>query len=176
MSAHEDQVRALARYNQQFNQRLFQQLAGLSDEERRRDVGAFFGSIHATLNHILLADRIWLARFAAAFPSMTSLHEAELVQGFTSLGDELFADFDALDSARRATDQIIVDWTDQLTDELLAATMRYSNTRGDAREHPAWVAVAHLFNHQTHHRGQITTAMHQLGHDPGVTDFLAYVT
>ncbi len=176
MSAHEDQVRAFARYNRDFNQRLFDQLTGISDEERRCDVGAFFGSIHATLNHILLADRIWLARFATAFPALTSLHEADLARVFTSLREELFSDFDALAAARRATDQVILDWADQLSDELLAATMVYRNTRGDAREHAAWIAVAHLFNHQTHHRGQITTAMHQLGHDPGVTDFLAYVT
>ncbi len=176
MSAHEDQVRAFARYNCEFNQRLFAQLATMGDEERKRDVGAFFGSIHATLNHILLADRIWLSRFATAFPAMTALHDADLAQAFSSLRDELFSDFDALASARQATDEVILEWAGQLSDEWLAATMAYRNTRGEAREHAAWIAVAHLFNHQTHHRGQITTAMHQLGLDPGVTDFLAYVT
>ena len=60
-------------------------------------------------------------------------------------------------------------------DQLLAAPMRYRNSQGQDREHAAWIAVAHLFNHQAHHRGQVTALMHQLGVDPGVTDFLMYV-
>lgn len=63
----------------------------------------------------------------------------------------------------------------KLSDELLAQTMRYSNAKGHVREHPAWLAVMHLFNHQTHHRGQVTTLLCQLGYDPGVTDYFAYV-
>lgn len=57
-----------------------------------------------------------------------------------------------------------MDWAEERTDELLAKTMGYSNSQGHTREHPVWLAVAHLFNHQTHHRGQITTLLHQLDH------------
>ena len=174
MGALRDQMRGFAKYNLEFNQRLFAQLSGLSDDERKKDMGAFFASIHGTLNHILLADRIWLGRFAEAFPTLPSLHGIAVVREFSSLRQELFAEFDELWTERRATDQVISSWAGELSEEVLAETMRYRNSQGTLREHPAWLAVTHMFNHQTHHRGQITTLMSQLGHDPGVTDFFVY--
>lgn len=175
MGAHQDQFRGFAKYNLEFNRNLFDRLAGLDDEQRKRDMGAFFGSIHATLNHLLLADRIWLGRFAVAFPDLRSLAGAAVLHSFPSLRHELYAGFDELDAQRRETDAVIVRWAAELSDELLATTMRYRTSNGQLREHPAWIAAAHLFNHQTHHRGQVTTLMHQLGVDPGVTDYLVYV-
>jgi len=175
MTAHQQQMQGFAKYNREFNARLYRLVATLSENERKKDLGAFFGSIHATLNHILLADRIWLGRFATAFPAITALQQAALVQQFASLRDELYTDFTELSAQRVATDQVITHFADELTEALLASTMRYSNSQGQAREHPCWVAVAHMFNHQTHHRGQLTTLLHQLGHDVGVTDFVAYV-
>lgn len=175
MGTHQQQIQGFAKYNLEFNGRLFDLLDGLSDDDRKKDMGAFFGSIHGTLNHILLADRIWLGRFNKAFPGMSSLHGAALAHEFSSLRQELYADFSELRAQRAATDRVIVDWAEDLTDELLASKMSYRNLQGDLREHPSWVAVAHLFNHQTHHRGHVTTLLHQLGHDPGVTDYLAYV-
>lgn len=175
MSAHQEQIRGFAKYNVEFNRKLFDQLSELADADRKKDMRAFFGSIHGTLNHILLADRIWLGRFAVAIPTMSSLHGAALVHDFESLGQELFADFGELDAERRDTDLVISKWAEELSNDLLQGTMRYRNSKGHVREHPAWIAVAHMFNHQTHHRGQVTTLMYQLGHDPGVTDYFAYV-
>lgn len=175
MSTYKEQLRGFARYNSEFNQRLYDQLSALPDEERKKNMGAFFGSIHGTLNHILLADRIWLGRFAAASPGMSSLDGAALVHQFSSLRQELFAEFDELYAERRATDRVISSWVEELSDDLLAGPMRYRTAKGDLREHPVWISVTHMFNHQTHHRGQVTTLMHQLGHDPGVTDYLVYV-
>lgn len=176
MGAHQQQMQGFAKYNRDFNDRLYKLVAGLSDSERKKDLGAFFGSIHGTLNHILLADRIWLGRFASAFPAMESLQQAQLVQQFSSLREELYADFTELSTQRQATDKVITQFADELTDTQLASTMKYHNSQGLQREHPTWVAVAHMFNHQTHHRGQLSTLLHQLGHDVGVTDFVAYVT
>lgn len=175
MSAQKDQMRGFAKYNREFNGRLFELVSGLGDDDRKKDMGAFFGSIQGTLNHILLADRIWLGRFAVSFPAMSSLEGAALVHEFSSLRQELYSDFDELHAQRRATDEVIAAWVEELTDDLLAETMRYRTSRGEAREHPAWIAATHMFNHQTHHRGQVTTLMHQLGIDPGVTDYLVYV-
>ncbi|MEH8018635.1 hypothetical protein MN202_15435 [Rheinheimera muenzenbergensis] len=175
MTAHQQQMQGFAKYNREFNARLYQLVATLTEDERKKDLGAFFGSVHATLNHILLADRIWLGRFAHAFPAMASLQQAELVQHFSSLRDELYADFTVLSAQRCATDEVISRFADELTDTQLVGIMRYSNSQGQQREHPTWVAVAHMFNHQTHHRGQLSTLLHQLGHDVGVTDFVAYV-
>ena len=175
MGAHQDQMRGFAKYNREFNRVLFGKAAELGDDERKRDMGAFFGSIHGTLNHILLADRIWLGRFAKAFPDMTSLAGTELVHEFASLSEEICADFDELFRERKATDRVITEWVEELSDERLGRTLRYSNSSGQMRELPVWVAAAHLFNHQTHHRGQVTTLLFQRGHDPGVTDYFAFV-
>ncbi|HEX5794113.1 MAG TPA: DinB family protein [Rheinheimera sp.] len=175
MGAHQQQMQGFAKYNGEFNARLYKLVARLNDSERKKDLGAFFGSIHGTLNHILLADRIWLGRFASVFPAMESLQQTQLVQQFGSLRDELYADFAELSAQRIATDKVITRFTDELTDARLADTMTYRNSQGLQREHPTWVAVAHMFNHQTHHRGQLSTLLHQLGHDVGVTDFVAYM-
>lgn len=174
MGAHQDQFRGFAKYNREFNQSLFNTVAMLSDNDRNKDMGAFFGSVHGTLNHILLADRIWLGRFAIAVPGMSSLMGADLVQEFSSLRQELCRDFADLVFQRQATDQVIVNWVEELSDELLAQNMSYSNAKGHVREHPIWLAVAHMFNHQTHHRGQVTTLLLQFGYDPGVTDYFVY--
>lgn len=174
MNAHLEQYRAFAAYNRDFNRALFDRLGGLCDQQRKAERGAFFGSIHATLNHILLADRIWLARIYRFCPDCDALADAELVTQFNSLADELYADFSELSAARARTDLVIVDWVDQLSDELLVREMRYVGGQGTERVHPLWMAVSHVFNHQAHHRGQVTSLMSQLGLDPGVTDFLIY--
>ncbi len=167
MGAHQDQARGFAKYNREFNLALFKQLAEIGENERKRDMGAYFGSIHGTLNHILLADRIWLVRFSRAIPKMTTLNNAELVYEFRSLRQEVCSDFGKLFIERQATDQVITTWAEELTDELLAQAMRYTNSKGQAREHPVWLAVAHMFNHQTHHRGQVKTLCTSSGTIPG---------
>lgn len=161
MSRLRSQYEAHARYNRWMNERLYAVAATLSDEERKRDMGAFFRSIHGTLNHLLLTDRIWLARFTGQAPPSA-----------TSLAQELFADFDELRRERAKTDEAIDAFVATLDGAKLDATLRYES-RGKAWEHPLWWAIGHLFNHQTHHRGQVTTLLMQLGHDPGVTDMLA---
>lgn len=175
MGIYQDQIRGFAKYNCEFNLSLFKLVATLSDEERNRDMGAFFGSIQGTLDHILLGDRIWLGRFAVAMPELESLKGADLIYEFSSLRQQVCSDFESLFRERQATDEVITGWAHELTEEMLAKAMRYRNAAGRDREHPAWLAVTHLFNHQTHHRGQVTTLLHQLGHDPGVTDYLAYL-
>lgn len=153
------QAKTMARYNQWMNLRLYELVASLSDAERKQDRGAFFKSIHGTLNHILLADKIWLGRF---------LKEPFVA---TSLSQELYADFEQLTQARQQTDQRILQWTGALTREQLASELRFIPiTIPVEKVLPMWLAVTHFFNHQTHHRGQITTLLSQMGIDPGVTD------
>jgi uncharacterized damage-inducible protein DinB len=152
---------AHARYNRWMNDKLYAVAGGLTGEERRRNMGAFFKSIHLTFNHLLLADRIWLARFGAGEPPK-----------HRSLGDELYDDFDVLRSERTVTDGAITAFVATLTDEKLSAPISYSSSAGP-QVHPLWFAVSHMFNHQTHHRGQVTTLLFQLSHDPGTTDMIA---
>ncbi len=152
---------AQARYNRWMNESLYATAEKLTGEERRRDLGAFFRSVHRTLNHLLLADRIWLGRFGVCPPPKVA-----------SLGDELYDDFTDLRAERAKTDADLEHWVATFTVEALAANVTYRSGRGE-HTHPLWFAVTHLFNHQTHHRGQVTTLLMQLGHDPGLTDMIA---
>ena len=158
---------AAARYNRWMNDKLYALSATLTDEARTRDSGAFFKSIHGTLNHLLLADRVWLARFHGV-----TVANGFMAPGIRSLDQELFVDFAELRRERTATDEELSTWVAALTDERLVAPLVYLRG-GQKQEGPLWWAVAHLFNHQTHHRGQITTLLTQQGYDPGSTDLIA---
>lgn len=162
-----DVARALARYNRWMNDKVYAASARLTDEERRRDRGAFFGSIHATLNHLMVADRVWLGRLREITPP-----PGHMAAGVHRLDQELYADFAELRAARVALDAEIDAWVAPLTADQLAADMQYVRG-GQPRRHPRWWAVVQLFNHETHHRGQITTLLTQAGQDCGATDVLA---
>jgi uncharacterized damage-inducible protein DinB len=159
---------ASARYNRWMNDKLYGLAATLSDEARKRDRGAFFKSIHGTFNHLLLADRVWLARFKG----LTVANGFMGPDGILSLDQELYVDFEELRRERTLTDDELMAWISGLTQERLSAPLVYLR-RGQRQESPLWWAVAHVFNHQTHHRGQITALLSQQGCDPGVTDLFA---
>jgi uncharacterized damage-inducible protein DinB len=153
--------RLMARYKRWMNEKLDTLCAGLPDAERKRDRHAFFCSIHGTLNHLLLGDRLWLGRFLGQpFP-------------VESLAQELYSDFDALGDERRRTDDEIDAFVAGLTREKLAARFAYRTlVNPQERSAPLWVLTTHFFNHQTHHRGQLTTLLSQCGIDPGITDLM----
>ena len=155
-------LRLLAAYNRWMNEKLYALCATLTDEERKRERNAFFHSIHGTLNHLLLTDRGWLGRFRSE------------PWTFRSLDQELYADFEELRRERSKTDADIENFVETLTAERLAENFRSTTYAGKTYEHPLGPALVHLFNHQTHHRGQLTTLLMQAGLDPGVTDLIAY--
>jgi uncharacterized damage-inducible protein DinB len=170
------QYDALARYNQWMNGKLYALCATLPDEERKRNLGAFFGSIHGTLNHLLLTDRAWLGRFTRDPTVATSLdHCGQPIPYTGKLDQVLYDDFALLRQERAKTDTAIEAWLGSLSDVALAAPLSYRTSAGVPCKHPLWWAVTHFFNHQTHHRGQLTTLLFQLGHDPGVTDFPVFL-
>lgn len=169
-----EQLRVLARYNAWMNGKLYAVAATLTDEERTRDLRAFFGSVHGTLNHLLLADRAWLYRFTRD-PAVGVSRDADGgVIEIRSLQQILYADFDTLRRERERTDVDVRRWAEALDATALAAPFAY-RSMGDGRryEQPLWCLVTHFFNHQTHHRGQVTTLLKQLGREPGVTDLAA---
>ncbi len=152
----------MARYNRWMNERLYALVAEVPDAERKRDRGAFFGSMHGTLNHLLWGDRIWLGRF---------IDEPCTARAF---GADMFDDFAELAREREATDRKMLDWAGKTTAAWLAGALSYtSSVDGRKRELPCAVAAIQLFNHGTHHRGQLTTLLRQAGHDPGATDVQA---
>jgi uncharacterized damage-inducible protein DinB len=157
-----DHVRGMARYNKWMNDKIFPCAAQLSDEERKRDRGAFFKSIHATLNHILWADQIWLHRLAGmAKPKAANIGES-LAQ---------FADFGELSRERNRFDQVILDWAEALDAAALSGDYSYHSVAVNRQiVKPRWLLITHLFNHQTHHRGQVHCLLTQCGLKPGDTD------
>jgi uncharacterized damage-inducible protein DinB len=171
-----ENYRFLAGYNRWFNGRLYDACERLPDQERRRDRGAFFGSIHGTLNHLVWGDRLWLRRFADQGLAFAALggNLLDLPPG-AAHGTVLHEDWGELRRQRERLDMAIEEWVRDMPPGFLLQTMRYANSKGVRREHPAWQALTHFFNHQTHHRGQVTTLLAQAGIDPGVTDLIALV-
>jgi len=151
--------RLMAEYNSWMNQKLYAVCADIPDEKRKADLGAFFKSIHSTLNHLLWADRVWLRRFTGE-PFIVGKQ-----------GEDVYADFDELRAERAKLDEFILGWAKNLSAEWLAEPCAFTSVQDNkTRKGPAWVFVTQLFNHQTHHRGQVTTLVKQLGYEPGVTD------
>lgn len=171
-----DQYRFLARYNAWFNQRLYDACEQLSEPERQRGRAAFFGSLQATLEHILWGDKVWLARFAAQGVDFPMLGGGLLDLPASAANDRvLHLGWAELRRQRQALDAAIEEWTAQMPPGFALSVMQYANTQGVQRAHPAWQALTHFFNHQTHHRGQATALLMQAGVDVGVTDLIALV-
>ncbi len=156
----------MARYNHWMNQKIYAACDRLTDDERKADRGAFFKSIHATLNHLIWGDYMWLGRFTQGTPLAKDYPKAVM-------GTDIYAEWDALKTARIAMDADIIAWAAALNAEWLANDFSwYSGLTKSTRTKPAWLLVTHLFNHQTHHRGQLTTLLAQQGIDPGETDLM----
>ena len=154
-----------AGYNQWANRRLYEAAARLSDADYRLDRRAFFGSIHRTLNHILVTDRIWLSRLTAADPTTAPAR----------LDEVLYESLAELRRAREAEDQRIIELIGTYSPELLTVDLTYRNPRGKEFRQPLWQVLDHLFNHQTHHRGQVHAMISQAGAEAPSLDLIAYL-
>jgi len=142
----------LAGYNSWANARLYDAAARMPDEAYRRDGGAFFGSVHRTLNHLLVTDRIWLKRFGVRDDAPDRLDAV------------LFDELPSLRAARVEEDARIEAWTAGLWEDDLRKPVSYRRaTSPELIRQPLASALTHLFNHQTHHRGQIHALMTALG-------------
>jgi uncharacterized damage-inducible protein DinB len=154
-------VQRMARYNRWQNESLYGVADTLSDAERRRERGAFFGSIHATLNHLLWGDQIWMSRLAGSPRPEGGIPES--VSRYPQWSD--------LKRERGAFDQTIIDWADRLEPAWLAGDLTwYSLAAKTELSNPRWLLVTHMFNHQTHHRGQTHCMLTQAGGKPKDTD------
>ena len=159
-------AQTMARYNRWMNEKLYAACDRLTDEERKEDCAAFFKSIHSTLNHLLWADYNWLGRFAQGTPHAKDYPKS-------AMGVDLYEDWNGLKTARIAMDADILSWAATLDSDWLASDFSwYSGLTKSTRSKPAWLLVTHMFNHQTHHRGQVTTLLSQRGIDLGDTDLM----
>jgi uncharacterized damage-inducible protein DinB len=154
-------ARTLAEYNRWMNRKIFAACDRLSDAARKEERRAFFHSIHGTLNHLLYGDKMWLARFTDSPKPAGTLRESWM----------LVDRFQDLKAERERLDQAIIDWAAGLDEAWLAGELRwFSAALNVEMVKPRGLLVAHLFNHQTHHRGQVHCMLTQTGVDPGDTD------
>lgn len=145
-------ARGMAAYNRWVNAQLYDAAGAIGDEARRRELGGPFGSIHATLEHLVMTDTVWMQRFTG-----------EPLTGFDMKPS--LATFDGLRAARAVADDRIDRWAAALDDRFVAQPYTFtSRAYGRDLTMPGWMAVAHVFNHQTHHRGQVVTLLRQAGY------------
>ena len=158
-----DHYLMFAAYNAWANDILYKAVAKLSDEQFHRDCGAFFGSVHGTLNHLLVGDNLWMSRFQRKESNIKSqdtvLHE----------------DFDGLKFARSAMDVQIIEFVQNLSKKDLESELEFQTILNPVViTHPFSLALAHFFNHQTHHRGQVHGLLSQLTDDAPPLDLMYY--
>ncbi len=152
----------MAAYNQWINEGIYACCDQLSDADRKKDCGTFFKSIHATLNHVLWGDQMWMHRLVETPAPISPDIAGSLVQ-YEAYGD--------LKREHMACGEMIRDWATNLDQAALDADLNwYSGSAGREMTHPRWVIVTHMFNHQTHHRGQVHAALTQFGIETPVMD------
>lgn len=162
----------MAQYNQMMNENIYSTAEKLSTTELTEDRGAFFGSVLGTLNHILVGDIIWLKRFSVHPRDFASLVYMKGREQPESLAELIYADLSALHSERKIIDEIIVNFSKEVTLADADLSLNYCNTKGEEFSKNFGHLLQHMFNHQTHHRGQVSTLLNQLGYDIGATDLL----
>jgi uncharacterized damage-inducible protein DinB len=168
-------LQLMSQYNQWMNRKLYQTAQQLGNEKIQQDQGAFFNSILGTLNHIYVADIIWLRRFAQHPQSYQSLTQLPELLSYQALAQIVTQDLAILDLRRQELDVIIINWCLELKSEDLAENLQYFDTKGNLYHKNFGQLTYHFFNHQTHHRGQVSTLISQQGLDLGITDLLKII-
>jgi len=165
----------MANYNEWMNAKLYESAKSLSEEELATDRKAFFGSILGTLNHLTAGDTVWLQRFARHPAQYRALEPIRALPAPKRLDQLLFPGFQELAAHRLWLDQIIVEWSRSVTETELDQPLHYASMQGIAADRNFYGLVMHFFNHQTHHRGQVTTLLSQAGIDVGATDLVVLI-
>ncbi len=155
-------VQKMSTYNRWMNDAIYGACDQLSEVDRKKDCGAFFGSIHATLNHLLWGNQIWMHRLAGLEkPSAPSIPES-VTQ---------YDDFDELKRERIAMDEAISAWAGNIDETWLSQELHWTSSSVNRElTSPNWLLVTHMFNHQTHHRGQVHCMLTQFAVKTPTTD------
>lgn len=168
-------IELMAQYNRWMNQKIYTAASQLSITKLNEDKKAFFGSFIGTMNHIMVADIVWMKRFAKHPSHHGSIEPIRHLEQPKSLNQILFPDFAILSQKREEIDNIIVDWSQEISLEDLSFPLPYNNMKGEPGVKEFASLIFHFFNHQTHHRGQLTTLLSQENIDIGVTDLLTLI-
>jgi len=170
-----DHFELMARYNQWMNETIYEAASELNGEDLGRDQGAFFGSVMGTLNHLMVGDLIWLRRFAEHPSRFPALQELDSYPYPKTLSSTLYTDFEELRDARYLLDKVIVEMCDEVEAYDMSYPLAYCNMQGNKFEKRFGFLLQHFFNHQTHHRGQITTLLNQNEIELTATDLLVVI-
>ena len=168
-------VQLMCSYNSWMNKKVYQAAGALPADELARDRGAFFGSILGTLNHLLVADTIWLKRFAAHQARFAALEPVRKLALPASLAEPLFTALQPMTAHRVWLDGVIAAWVEEMQEADFDLVLHYARLNGEESDKPLFSVLMHFFNHQTHHRGQATTLLSQAAADVGVTDLLMLI-
>jgi uncharacterized damage-inducible protein DinB len=157
-----EHFRTFAAYNKWANSKLYDAAEGLSEDDLNRNLNAFFGSVMGTLNHILVADQIWMRRI----DNQGSQPE--------SLDTVLYENFSELRQNRHIADERLVQLLETISEQEIRQDLTYTDMSGNPRQDPFREVLAHMFNHQTHHRGQCHHLFSQLGKTPPSLDLIYF--
>jgi uncharacterized damage-inducible protein DinB len=157
------------------NQRIYSATSNLSNEEFTKDSGVFFKSVLGTLNHIMVGDIVWLKRFSEHSSSEKTLSYIKNLEKPNSLNSILFPDLESLSKEREKIDQIILEWVNHLSESDIKDCISYKNMNGKSFKKQYSSLINHLFLHQVHHRGQVTSLISQFGRDFGETDLIEII-
>lgn len=165
-----NQFMLMAEYNQLMNQRLFHAASDLSLEELLQDNGAFFKSVLLTLNHIMIGDLLWLKRFSTSKNNHQALQVLVNIDKPSRLDKLLYDNLKGLSEQRSILDKVIISYCHELQANDLDEPLEYVNYKGEMHIKRLGDLILHLFLHQVHHRGQVTTLLSQYNIDFGETD------
>ncbi|KAB0326219.1 damage-inducible protein DinB [Janthinobacterium sp. BJB301] len=170
-----DHIVRMAAYNEVMNEKLYSAAGQLSQEELFADRKAFFGSLFGTMNHLVVADTIWLKRFCGHPARQPALDAIRAAAAPAALNQPQAEDLTGLLRLRHTLDQTIQRWAADLTPDDLEQPLGYANMKGMVSRKRYSSLIMHFFNHQTHHRGQATTLLSQSSIDIGATDLLMLI-
>lgn len=175
MMSRTSHIRLMATYNEWMNAKIYEAAKSLPDEELSVDKKAFFGSILGTLNHLVAGDTVWLKRFTKHPANYLTLGPIRQLPTPKSLDQLLFSNIRELSAHREWLDQKIAEWSCSIAESDLDHTLNYTSMKGIPADRDFYGLLMHFFNHQTHHRGQVTTLLSQTGVDIGETDLVVLI-
>ena len=155
----------LSKYNAQANAEMMGVLEKLPAEQITKDVHSFYGSILGLLNHILVSDVFGIKRFRKQFPELEPINPKLPTFRMEGWKDIIWPSLAVLKPLRTAVDEAIKQACDLLTEKQYASILQYKNWDGKEMEKPVWLVLLHMFNHQTHNRGQIAVLLDQMAVD-----------
>jgi uncharacterized damage-inducible protein DinB len=166
---------AFAKYNGSVNQSIIELLKPLDKEKIMMKTKAYYPSIFETLIHNLFADLNWLKRYGGVFRESKALNHRITSSDQKALRQELESDPTKLFQYRKEADEVIVRFVDELEGSKLNSVIRYKNYKGEDQEQELWKTLLHWFNHQTHHRGQVSVLLDMVGVDHDYSSLLTRI-